>query len=89
MKKILTTVIAILMVIPFQNLHAASDGDDTVIIIAPGNLPESPIPNRGLVPISAFFDSVTSSIVVSFLYDIGNAEIYIMNQFTGESYEDI
>lgn len=76
------------MVVSFHDLYAASDGDPEIPIM-PAYCPDTPIPNRGPVPISAYYDSFTSSIVISFNSNIGNVETIIVNLYTGETYEDV
>lgn len=84
MKKILMFVIAAFMLaVSFQNLYAVHDRDPEIIIL-PANYPETPIPNRNLVPIAAYYNETLSSIVVSFNSDIGNVEMTITNQVTDE-----
>lgn len=84
MKKILMFVLAAFMLaVSFQNLYAVHDRDPEIIIL-PANYPETPIPNRNLVPITAYYNETLSSIIVSFNSDIGNVEMTITNQATGE-----
>ena len=68
-------------------LNAASDGGPDIIIM-PANLPETPVPNRGIVPIAAYYDPFTTSVVISFNANIGYVETTITNQYSGESYLD-
>ena len=88
MKKIISIVLAIMMALSFaHSLYAASDGGPDIIIM-PASLPETPVPNRGIVPISAYYDAFTASIVVSFNSNIGDVITTITNQYSGESYGD-
>lgn len=57
------------------------DGDTTIIV---GPLPGSdyPIP-RGPVPISASYNSVMTSVILSFASNLGEIEVEVLNTITG------
>lgn len=87
MKKILSIFFAIMMAVSSHGLFAATDGEPDIPIM-PIYCPDTPIPNRNPVPISAYYDSFTSSVVISFNRNIGDVVTTIENLFTGESYND-
>ncbi len=69
-----------------QRLYASSEND--VIIIRPGNEVETPRPGRTTIPLEAYYDSFSATIVISFISDIGNVEISVSNMNTGEYLND-
>lgn len=86
MKKILLLLSAFLMLVP--NWSSKADGGDVQI---PVNVGDGGTNNGGplhhapaLVPISATYFSSLSSIVASYLYDLGSVTVEIENQTTGE-----
>lgn len=86
MKKILLLLSAFLMLVP--NWSSKADGGDVQI---PVNVGDGGTNNGGpthhapvLVPISAVYYSSLSSIVASYLYDLGSVTVEIENQTTGE-----
>lgn len=82
-------LIVAFMLFPLSRVHAACDGDP-VVIIKPANQPETTFPNRGVIaPISAYYDTVTSSLVISFSTDIGEVKTSLTNLLTGVTIEEV
>ena len=72
MKKIKNILMsALLSLFSLQGLYA--EEGEKVVVIKPACLAETTTPNRApvRVPITAYYDNFTSSIIVSFIYDIG------------------
>ena len=86
MRKIVLLLSALLLLVPSWPVKA--DGGDVQI---PVNVGDGGTNNGGpthhapvLVPISAVYYSSLSSIVASYLYDLGSVTVEIENQTTGE-----
>ena len=57
---------------------------DTIIIIDPIHEPNDPIPRTSsIVPISATYNSMMSSILICFSSNLGEIEVEVLNTFTG------
>lgn len=87
MRKLIILFFTVISLLFGANRLAAAN---KVIIIKPGGLTETATPNRApiVVPIQAFYDAFTSSVYVVFDTNIGNVDISIVNQNTGEFIED-
>ena len=60
--------------------------DDSTIVISPipGNNPDPPIPRTPvIVPISASYESLLTSVILYFSYDLGEIEVEVLNTYTG------
>ena len=88
MKKIKNILMsALLSLFSLQGLYAEEGAK--VVVIKPACLAETTTPNRApvRVPITAYYDSFTSSIIVSFIYDIGDVDVNVTNTSTGDFLE--
>lgn len=65
-------------------------GKDKVITIVPASRADSNAPNRApaLIPITAYYDSVSDAILVCFNRDLGEVTLTVINESTGEVYVD-
>lgn len=87
MKKLLFFLsVFLIMFVPFQEIRA--DGDDNQIPISfdeGGTNGQGPIYHvPALVPITGYYSSTLSTIVVNFPFNLGYVSIEIENQTTGE-----
>ena len=81
----IAVIIAILTTSPITATPATSFCPDTIIVIDP--LPEIP-PSTGprspaLVPISASYEPLLSSVLLTFTSNLGEIEIEVLNTTTG------
>lgn len=87
MKKLLLVLLFVCFAYPF--LYAQTSGDEPVIIIIGGGdgngNGSGPIKRApALIPIQAAYYPSLSTLLVSFMYDMGQVAIEIENQTTGE-----
>lgn len=76
----------------FVSMYAGDDGndDDKRIVINPvkgGNKDSKRQRVPALVPIEAYYDSFTSSVFISFMKNIGDADVVVFNSNNGETVE--
>lgn len=88
MKKLLLVLLFVCFAYPF--LYAQSSGDEPVIIVIGGGdgngNGSGPIKRApALIPIQAAYYPSLSTLLVSFMYDMGQVAVEIENQTTGES----
>ena len=87
MKVLLKTIflaIALLRAVPCMVIYAGDD-DPIDVVIGDGGSNGGGRPHHtpALIPISASYYPVLSSILVDFLYDLGSVSVAIENQMTG------
>lgn len=87
MNKLLIFLSAFLiMLVPFQKIMANGDGDQILISFDEGGTNgQGPIYHvPALIPITGYYSSTLSTIVVNFPFNLGYVSIEIENQTTGE-----
>ena len=87
MNKLLIFLSAFLiMLVPFQEIRADGGDDQTPINIGDGGSNgQGPVFHApALIPITGYYSSTLSTIVVNYQFDLGSIVIEIENQTTGE-----
>ena len=92
-KTTLTLLFSVLLFLFFQvpSFATMSAAADTVIVIDPFPIlnpgpggPKTPV----VVPIAAYYESMTSSVILSFIRDLGDIEVVLLNTNTAGYYSD-
>lgn len=85
MKKLLVLIVSLCVLAPFA-IAQSNDGNPIVIIIGQGGDEGTTPVHRApaLIPIQAAYYPSFSTILVNFMYDMGQVVVEIENQTTGE-----
>lgn len=81
-----TCVILFLQVFQFYSYGVCTSSDDEEIVMIPSNHSSNPRPhNKDFIPFEVSYSSEFNSVSVRFLKDIGQVDILIKNESSGES----
>ena len=94
LRQIIVFLFASLIIIAFENVASASPSfvshADTVIVIDPFPIPDPDRPRLPvIVPISASYESIQTSVILAFSSNLGEIEIEVLNSTIGGYYSGI